>query len=498
MDNAEDKLMTGLAALKDEKSAWERRQGYYEGDQDLPSIPDQDAKDDPNLLALRDQSPANWLCLAMDGPVQRLATASLREIRSGKVDPDSWNDVWLTNDLESRSKIVQNQMMVHGRGIYSVSKIKGQPGKARVLVENCKRVYLHRNPENPFEHTFAVKTWAREAKVKTSLYLSPSAMASVGAYEVGVVYDATSWVRFVKPGGLSGIGGWTVEESGDHGLGELPFVESPTNVDADGKPRSAIENLMAAQDAVNTIRFYSLRAMSSAAFRQKIITGFDPRVRDAATGEPIYLTNKDGSVLLDPHTNQPIPLLQKMGRMGVDRTLMFPGTDTKIGDLAESSLSNYTGLLEMFLTDLLARGQVPPQYALNKMANLSGDALSGAEATLQSLIGDLKRESGTAITKVMRLANRARGKDLPDLTPEWADTEPKSFAQIVDGVVKLITADFPRRPAFEMLPGATPTKVDQWMELYDQEQTAKFSRKLVEQFTTDPDEPAPAGEPVTV
>lgn len=495
MDNAQDRLQIGLHELQEEQPAWKRRQSYYEGDQDLPFAPE-GVNDE--YRTLQNQSPANWLGIAMDAPVQRLATESLRT-PDDQVDKDTWQKVWVANRLESLEKIVFNQMMVHGRGIWSVSKNPANVDRPKVRVENTRRVYLHRDPEDPFSHVWAVKTWTMAPAKTTSLWVPDSVAGLYGAKQVGIVYDATGWVRFEQDATSTfGVGGWKQVDEGNHGLGEVPFVESGTNVDADGVPRSAISHLMPMQDALNTIRFNTLLAMQYSAFRQRIFTGYDPVARDAK-GDIIYMTGPDGSPVLGPD-GQPVPRLNQMGRIGVDRAIAFPGKDTKVFDLAESNLDNYIKAYQQFLSDLFALGQIPPQYALTKMANLSGDALAGAESTLQALITDLKREAQTGISRAMRLANVARGtvgsSDAPDLlTVDWADAEARSFAQIIDAIVKLISVKFPREAAFEMIPGANPTKVARWMELAKQERASEFSSKMLEAFTSEPLETETAPTP---
>lgn len=491
MTVAEDRLHIGLRALEEERPRWERRQKYYEGDQDLPYAPDGVNQE---YLTLREQSVANWLAIAMDAPVQRLETESLRT-PDGKVDRDTWENVWVPNGLESLEKVVFNQMMVHARGIWSVSKNPNNLKRPKVRPENTSRVYMHCDPEDPFSHDWAVKTWKTAPSRTTSLWVPSTASAALGGKQVGVVYDDVEWVRFERDETSGfGLSGWRETNRGNHGLGELPFVQCSSNLNADGKPHSAMNQLMRMNDALNTIRFNTLLAMQYSAYRQRIFTGYDPVVRDKA-GDPVYLRNPDGSFVPGPD-GRPMPQLNQMGRIGVDRALAFPGKDTKVYDLPESNLDNYVTAYQQFLSDLFATGQVPPQYALTKMANLSGDALAGAESTLQALIRDLKREAKMGIGKTMRLANKARGAENPELlTVDWADTEAKSFQQIVDGVVKLISVKFPRQAAFEMLPNATPTKVANWMEMFETEQAAEFSRKLLEEFTNDSaldDETAPA------
>jgi hypothetical protein len=166
---------------------------------------------------------------------------------------------------------------------------------------------------------------------------------------------------------------------------------------------------------------------------------------------------------------QPLPVLNTPGRIGVDRALVFPGELTKVFDLPESNLDNYIKVYDTFLNTFFATSQIPPQYALTKMANTSGDAMAGAESTFQSLITDLKMAAGESNESVMRLANRARGESNDDVASEviWASSEIQSFAQIVDGAVKLITSGMSREDAWSMLPDATPPKVKKWIENSD-------------------------------
>jgi hypothetical protein len=49
----------------------------------------------------------------------------------------------------------------------------------------------------------------------------------------------------------------------------------------------------------------------------------------------------------------------------------------------------------------------------------------------------------------------------------WSSSEIQSFAQIVDGVGKLITSGMSRKDAWSMLPDATPPKVAEWVENSD-------------------------------
>ncbi|MFT4127345.1 MAG: phage portal protein [Gordonia sp. (in: high G+C Gram-positive bacteria)] len=478
MDDAENRMRIGVAALLERAPGFDLRQRYYEGEQALPYAPQGVSRE---YLELRKQSTANWCAPAMDAPVQRMEAESISD-DDGKPDRDAWSD-WVAFDLETRQKIVWTQMILHGAGMMSVSKTS-TARRVAARIENRRRVYLHPHPEDPFEAQWAVKMWSETMRPPTALWV-PNAALTAASKTVAVVYDAAECVRFERPDVVpDAVGGWVQVSSVAHGLGEVPFVQFGHNVDADAGAHSGIDQLMPMQDAINTIRFNTLLAMQFSAYRQRVVVGYDPLLRDA-NGEILYVTDDAGAPVLDPKTGQPIPQLASPGRIGVDRLLAFPGADTKVFDLAESNLQNYVSVYTKFLNDFFSKAQVPPQYGIDRMANLSGDALAGAESTLTSLVADLKREANAGVRKMFRLVDAARGVEPRDRRIEWADTEPRSFAQIVDGVTKLIASDFPRRAAWDMLPGATPAKLDEWDRLYNEAQASKFSTLMMDQITTD-------------
>jgi hypothetical protein len=451
---ARDRLETGLGHLTDAEPGFLKRERYYDGDQDLPYAP---PGVNAEYLALREMSIANWIALASNAPVQRVRPNGFRITRDAKADQATWDEVWDANNLDARWPIVATQMMNHSRGVMSVWRNPRDARSPIVRPESVRRVWLEPSIEDPFSHEWAVKA------TSTIVYDTSSGVPTKRTRDFAWVYDTDgTWVRFERPH----VGSWQPTTAGDSGLGDLPFVAFDNNLDADGKPRpSIIDQLIPAQDGINTIRFNTLLAMQFSAYRQRVFTGFDPVMKDD-DGNVIWQRDAENNIVLDAQ-GQPMPVVVNMGRASVDRALVFPGADTKVFDLPESNLSNYIEALSAFLTDFFGRGQIPPQYLLDKMANLSGDALTGAESTLSSLIADLKRWSGGSLKQVMRLSARARGDDLPEIGGEvnWADDEARSFAQVVDGIQKLISVGYPREGAFEMLPNMTPHKLQRIMDM---------------------------------
>lgn len=465
----------GLERLRLQEKQWKREEDYLRGKHDEPFAP---TGVNQEYKALQRQAIANYLPLVVGAPVQRCRPEGFATGRDADADTAAWNEIWQPNKLDARLPIVLTESFAHGRGVMSVSRDPANPKTPKVRVESSRRVWIEPDPDDPFEPLYTVKR---------IVFTPPASMLWVptenGAFQAGdiervYVYDAEDWVQFERR--MLG-GSWSVKGAGKHDLG-MPFVPFDVGLDGDGRPHSALAPLIPQQDAVNTIRFNTLLAMQFSAFRQRVIVGFDPVMRDS-DGNPIWQKNADGSIKTDDN-GQPIPMLNTIGRAGVDRILAFPGHETKVFDLQESNLDNYVKVLQEFITELFAIGQVPPQYLLNGMANLSGDALTAAESTLAALVEELKRGWGESIEQVMRLANKARGEQAPDVASEvlWGDAEARSFGAIVDGIVKLVNSGFPEEPAWQMLPGATPQKVKGWAAAAERQRDAA-RRAVLERVT---------------
>jgi hypothetical protein len=350
-------------------------------------------------LELREMATANWLALAMDAPVQRLRAEGFRTGRDEDADQTAWDEVWQPNKLDARQRIPYTQMMVHGRGADERVAQRGRPevaaDRGRVGPPGPPRA----GPGEPVRDAWAS---SRSRSPTQATRGAPVRQGTPPTIDVASSTTTPHWVRFEKRGMGSDdrisdarATGSSSRTRGNHGLGRVPFVAFDFNVDADGRPHSSLEPLIPAQDAITTIRFNTLLAMQFSAFRQRVFTGYDPVVRDDK-GNVIWRKDADGDLVLDDN-GQPIPIVASPGRMGVDRALVFPGDATKVFDLAESNLKNYIEVLSEFLTQFFATAQIPPQYLLTRMANLSGDALAGAESTLSALVTDLQTAAGESL-----------------------------------------------------------------------------------------------------
>ncbi len=465
----------GRDVLADTGKQAKRREDYVHGVQDKPWAPEGIG---PEHESLRDQSVANWMPLPVYAPIQRMRCEGMRTGLGDAADKAMWRDLWHANRMEARQTIIYESMMLHGRGIGSVWANPATPARPIIRPQSVRSVYLHPSEDDPFESEYAVKVVERSAPRPNGLIL-PAGTAE--KMKVAYVYDADSWARLDEAGGR-----WEVVADGKHTIGRVPFVTFDYRPDANGNVFSPVDPLIPQQNAINTIRFNMLLAMQFSAFRQRVVTGFDPVMRDER-GQIVYKKNPDGSIFRTSDGRM-VPLLNEFGRAAVDRLLVFNGDQTKVFDMPESNLANYVTMLTEFLTQFFATSQVPPQYLLSRMANLSGDAISGAESTLTSLQGELKRYANEGMVELVTLGAKAAGLDepAPDMEMLYADTEVKSFAQIVDGIQKLITTGFPREAAYEMIPGANQSKVTRWMRMADAEMAKELDALKAEVTDGDP------------
>jgi hypothetical protein len=462
---ARERLSVGMDELKKTLDVKQKRERYFRGDHDRPFAP-QGVNEE--YIDLQDQAIANWIALAVGSPVQRLRGDSFVTHVNDDLDKRLWRNVWQANRMDSMQALPYRDMMMHGRGIVSVWPNTANKSRPIVRPESNELVYVHPSEDDPFTAAWAVKVFTvRDYSPEAGTLVLPTGTPGT-VRTVGIVYDDTSMIRFEK-GGKSNNADFEAVADGTHPMGENPFVTFDYRPDAMGRTWSPMDPLIPQQDAINTIRFNTLLAMQFSAFRQRIVVGFDPVVRDEQ-GNVVFVKNADGSLKLDGNGN-PTPQVTSAGKIGVDRLLAFPGGDTKVFDLPESNLGNYITVLGEFLTQFFATGQIPPQYLLSRMANLSGDALTGAESTLASLVKEIQLIGAESNEGIFRRGAKCAGEvsDFPDAEMNYADAEAKSFAQVVDGIQKLIAVDFPHRDAFALLPGATKQKVDDWMDHMEDE-----------------------------
>lgn len=453
MDMSEEDLINvGTNLLRKRKGEDKTRWDLYKGDHARPFAPEGVNEEYEELL---DASPLPLVRLAVKTPVQRLKAGGVRLNGAEQIDEEAMR-IWKRNNLRSRQRIVYTHGLVFGHGIVSVWPNEDDPKTPYIRPEDPRHVHVEPDPDDPYTALWAVKTIDRRAKTPLGVEID---------VRTAFLYEPESVWKFESVSG----GQWELTDAFDNPLGRVPFVLFAPEMDADGETFSMVDPLRPMQRAIDHMRFDLLLAAQFAAYRQRIISGYDPILRDE-DGEPIYRTDpKTGEPILDEE-GQPIPVIATPGRSGVDRFIVFPGDGTNVFDLPESNLTNYVGALEMLVATFASTAQVPPQYLIGDFKNVSGDLMVATEATLRSFVADLQTSFDEGWEEVYALVYLARGEEPPETVETvWDDAEPKSLQQIADASSKMIPNGAPLQMFLEMMPGANPQQVHRWMDLSDAE-----------------------------
>lgn len=446
MTSTDSMLANGLSELSSDTKS-DIRWDYYEGANERPFAPQ---GVNTEYEALRRMSALPLIRLAVRTPCQRLRVGGIRMDSLGSNDAESWR-IFGANRLNSQQRTFYVHGLVYGYGIASVWPNVADPSTPHIRVEDPQKVYLHHDVANPMFIDYAVK-----------VYTERESSPEDDGLEVAYVYTADTVYRYEA---AYGSDDFTLVKTMANPLKKVPFVEFCPERDANGETTSMVDALVPQQRAIDTMRFDLLLAAQFAAFRQRVIVGYDPVARDA-DGNIVFKRDADGELVVDSNNN-PIPVVNSPGKPGVDRLMVFPGSETKVFDLAESDLTNYVTALDMLVASFASTAQVPPQYLVGDFKNVSGDLMVATEATLRSFVSDLQTTYNDAWAEVFELVNVARGSDLPPVATQvvWTDAEPKSLTQVASAASQMVPNGAPMRMFLEMLPGSTQADVDRWMNM---------------------------------
>ncbi|MGB6116475.1 MAG: phage portal protein, partial [Comamonas sp.] len=190
--------------------------------------------------------------------------------------------------------------------------------------------------------------------------------------------------------------------------------------------------LILLQQAINNVNFDRMIVSRFAAFPQRVITG--------------WLGTESERL-----------------RASSMRLWTFAEEDVKATSLPAASVQGYNDVLEEMLQHVAMVAQISPAYVTGKMVNLSAEALAAAEANEQRKLTAKRESFGESWEQVLRLAAEMDGdtETSGDSGAEvvWRDTEARTFAAIVDGVVKLSQAGVPVEQLLDVVPGMTQQKI---------------------------------------
>ena len=374
-------------------------QRYYDGEHDLPWVGDREVHDE--FLRMLERSRSNFMRIVANVPAERLVVQGLRlpDDRESS-DAESW-DIWMRSGLDFWSPAAFRSAFIQRRAYLSVWHAEGARNEARIAVESAEECIVEHVPGDRSKRAAGLKQFTDDWTGKTHARLH--------------LPDRIHRFAWERAAGGKHFGWYEVEEPTRNPYGSvmlIPMVNQPS-LRRDGV--SELEDVLPVQDRINQTLFNRQVAEHLSAFRQKWATGLEIP-EDPDTGESI----------------QPF-------KAALESLWISGDPATKFGQFDSVDLANYHQTIEQDLEHLSVLSRTPRHVFMHQGQAPSGDAMKSDEAGLVAKVKGAQRAFEPAIREALGLARRIEGHDTPLMSElVWGDPEWQTFAQLVDGHVKML------------------------------------------------------------
>lgn len=400
---------------------------YSKGLRGRPEVPQDAGQEVKDLARL---SVKNVLGLVRDSFAQNLSVVGYRSASAQENDP-AWT-MWQRNRMDARQAEVHRPALTYGASYVTV-----MPGpKGPVFRPRSPRQILavYDDPSLDEWPQYALEMWVTEKDAKR--HRRGRLYDDTNVYELDLGW-LTPEAQAIERSATVPVNMVSVDSVAKHGAtydGDpvCPVVRFVNARDADDLIVGEVAPLIQLQQAINNVNFDRLIVSRFAAFPQRVITG--------------WLGTSDERL--------------KASSM---RLWTFEDEEVKATSLPAASVTPYNDVLEEMLQHVAMVAQISPAYVTGKMVNLSAEALAAAEANEQRKLTSKRESFGESWEQVLRLAAEMDGDaaTASDSGAEvvWRDTEARTFAAIVDGVVKLSQSGVPIDQLLDVVPGMTQQKI---------------------------------------
>lgn len=446
---------------------------YLRGEHDIPYMP-KDA--DGEFTALARQSITNFLPLITGTFGRHLYVDGYRSGRSAD-NAEAW-EVWTANRMQARQSITMQGAIDYGTSYVIVEREKIRPLNPRKSLawyeDHDAEFPLAALAETGVRYDQNGNVWVRYEfwhGGEVYFFERASGRRLGSADDPGRPHDGDE----PEFGKLVEVG-----DPRQHGESFVPWVRFRDRLDDEAQ--GVVRPLIDAQNRVNASVFYLLMALHYASFRQRWVTGIKiPRDNQEflPDGKP------------NPNFGRPIEAF----KTAVHRLWISEQPEAKFGDFDQTNVDGHLAAIENAVSTLLTLGRSSPLLAAgNKISNIAVESVAALNASMNSQIEQFQSLFTPSWDTVFELT----GRGTPGATVRWRDNEPRSFAQVIDGLLKLNQIGAPARGLFEMVPGITDVQLEQWNRLKDAEE--RNDRVLYDAIAaareagSDPTDPTPEAE----
>src|SRR5512139_509970 len=415
-------LVQDMWRLHESELSWlDRLYKFVTGQRGAPELPEGSEDEVKDLARL---SIKNVLGLVRDSFTQNLSVVGYRDALAVE-DDEGWAG-WQRNRMDARQAEVYRPAITYGAAFVVVTD--GPDGSVWRTRSPRQLLAVFEDAQTDVWPQYGFETWIDQSEAKPrrrgmvydDQYCYPLDMGGLPSIPV----DANA-TKYAQANAIMGFG-----EPYPHGADVCPIVRFINARDADDLIVGEIAPLVRLQQAINEVNFDRLIVSRFGAFPQKVIAGW---------------------------TGTPTEVLAASAR----RVWAFDDPDVKTASFPAADMAGYNAVLEEMLEHLAMVAQISPAQVTGKLVNLSAEALAAAEANQQRKLQAKRDSFGESWEQVFSLAAQIDGVGSPDSGAEvvWRDTEARTFAAIVDGVVKLATAGIPIEEMLVLIPGMTQQQI---------------------------------------
>ncbi len=455
-----------LKTLNDRRPITAKLERYYNGLHDLPvvqeSVRDQQRRKNRwmEFLKLLNMSRANWCELVVEAVVQRLKVVGFRfgEPDTSKqpspgaavADTTGWQ-IWQTNKLDARSKLVHRDALTTGYGyalIWPSDRL--EPGVA-ITIEHPSQCVVDTDPETQVACA-GLKSWIVKDIEFATLYTD----------EFVYKWERPAPSRVADTNNIQNqkVGQWKVRQPvGEdwplvNPMGVVPLIECCPRPRTLGGARSELDGLLDIQDRINFTLFNRVLASWYTSVRQRYATGLDIEV--------------------DEETKRP----KEPFESAIDRLWFSTNKETRFGEFDAIDLKPFIEGCESDIAMMAGIAQMPPQYLLSGIGKASGESLKVSESSLIAKVLDRRsfiEEFWEQVLRVALIAIAHPGASDQQTEVEWGDPEHRTEGELVDALVKMRTLGVPLEVLWRRW-GASPQQIPLWKAMALQESlTASLS-----------------------
>ena len=417
------------------------------------------------------RSQTNFLPLVLDVFSQSMKVDNyLSSTTKETAGPWEW---WQRNKMIARQTGIVRSVLQYGASfttvLPSLKPLDGQPGAYIRAMSPRQMTCLYGEPiewepgKTPVDDDWPIL--ALEMKDKAIRLYDEERVYFVGVKQVP--QSALGW----KDPLFGGIGNFEYLDSRAHDVGVCPVVRYRDRWLLDGEEQYGIvEPLINVQARIDETTYEMSASQYFTAFIQRWVAGWRPQ--------------SDEQALM----------------MAAGDVWYFSSKDVKVGQFDAGDIKGYIESKQSAIRDLAAISQTPAQnMGVDALVNISEATLAGLEAGKDRKTAEIQTALGESFEQLLRTCAHITGDKKASMDygaqVKWQDATARSFAQQVDGLVKLVTGlGLPDELAWEMVPGATKEWVDRAIEIRDKEKEELESAPLQLPPAPGPPAPRPGGE----